>query len=118
HLLCGRRGDHGAADRLSRPEVRAAAHAPVAENRGHHRAELLQRVLADAVEELLPRHMLVDFLGLLAISAALLLAILYVPFLTSLFRMSPISAIDLGCCVLAGFLSVAWFEVWKMLRDK
>lgn len=55
---------------------------------------------------------------ILGISAAMLLAILYVPFLTKLFRMSLISAADLGWCVLAGFVSVAWFEVWKALKTK
>jgi len=53
---------------------------------------------------------------ILAISAGLLLAILYVPFLTNIFNMGAISAADLGWCVLAGFLSVVWFEVYKAVR--
>jgi P-type Ca2+ transporter type 2C len=54
---------------------------------------------------------------ILGISVLMLLAILYVPFLTHLFRMGALSAADLGWCVLAGFGSVAWFEVWKALKS-
>ena len=53
---------------------------------------------------------------ILGISAAMLLAILYVPFLTRLFQVSALSAVDLGWCVLAGLVSVGWFEIWKALR--
>ena len=45
----------------------------------------------------------------------MLLAILYVPFLTHLFKMGALPAADLGWCVLAGLVSVGWFEVWKAL---
>ncbi len=55
---------------------------------------------------------------ILGISALLLLAILYLPFLNNLFKMQPLSAADLGWCVLAGFASTAWFEVWKALRER
>lgn len=54
---------------------------------------------------------------ILVVSAAMLLAILYIPFLNGLFRMTALSAADLGWCVLAGFVSVAWFEVYKALRQ-
>ena len=54
---------------------------------------------------------------ILGISAVLLLAILYVPFLGNLFRMTALSASDLGWCVLAGFVSVGWFEGWKAVRQ-
>lgn len=54
---------------------------------------------------------------ILAISAVFLLAILYVPFLTNLFKMEPISAVNLGWCVLAGFVSMVWFELWKAIRE-
>jgi hypothetical protein len=47
----------------------------------------------------------------------MLVAILYVPFLSQLFKMGAISAADLGWCVLAGFLSVVWFEVYKAIRE-
>lgn len=54
---------------------------------------------------------------ILGISVVLLLAILYVPFLTNLFGMSTLSIANLGWCALAGFASVAWFEVWKTLKS-
>ena len=54
---------------------------------------------------------------ILSISAVMLLAILYVPFLGNLFRMTALSASDLGWCVLAGFVSVGWFEVWKAVKQ-
>lgn len=50
---------------------------------------------------------------ILAISMAMLLAILYVPFLNDLFRMAPLSWSDFARCVLAGFVGVVWFEFWK-----
>jgi Ca2+-transporting ATPase len=54
---------------------------------------------------------------ILAISVGMLVAILYVPFLSQLFKMGAISAGDLGWCVLAGSLSVVWFEVYKAIRE-
>jgi Ca2+-transporting ATPase len=54
---------------------------------------------------------------ILGISAVMLLAILYVPFLTHIFKMGAISIIDLGWCVLAGFVSVVWFEGYKAIRE-
>jgi len=54
---------------------------------------------------------------ILAISVAFLLTILYVPFLTNLFKMEPISAANLGWCMLAGFVSMVWFELWKAFRE-
>lgn len=53
---------------------------------------------------------------ILGISAIMLLAILYVPFLTHLFKMGALPALDLGQCVLAGFVSVVWFEGYKLLK--
>jgi len=54
---------------------------------------------------------------ILGVSAILLLAILYVPFLTQLFKMGPLPIADLGWCVLAGFVSVVWFEIYKAVRS-
>ncbi len=54
---------------------------------------------------------------ILGISVLMLIAILYVPFLTRLFSMGAISIIDFGWCVLAGLVSVGWFEVYKALRE-
>jgi Ca2+-transporting ATPase len=53
---------------------------------------------------------------ILGISALMLLLILYVPFLSGLFDMTTLSLINLAWCVLAGFLSVIWFEGIKCLR--
>ncbi|MFN0213309.1 MAG: cation-translocating P-type ATPase [Saprospiraceae bacterium] len=52
----------------------------------------------------------------LGLSVAMLLAILYIPFLTGLFQMEALSGLALGACVLAGFISVVWFEVYKLVR--
>ena len=54
---------------------------------------------------------------ILGISVAMLLAILYVPFLGNLFRMTALSAADLGWCGLVGLVSVGWFEVWKAVKQ-
>ncbi len=54
---------------------------------------------------------------ILSVSALMLLAILYVPFLTRLFKMTSLGGADIGWCVLAGLLSVVWFEVYKAIRE-
>ncbi|HMX40358.1 MAG TPA: cation-translocating P-type ATPase, partial [Saprospiraceae bacterium] len=54
---------------------------------------------------------------ILTVSAAMLIAILYLPFLTQLFRMEPLSAMELALCVWAGFCGVAWFEAYKAGRE-
>jgi Ca2+-transporting ATPase len=38
---------------------------------------------------------------------------IYVPLLSGMFRFAPLSAIDLIICLIAGFMSVAWFEFFK-----
>jgi Ca2+-transporting ATPase len=50
----------------------------------------------------------VSFLGL----------VLYVPALRDLFRFGTLHAVDLLICLAAGGLSVAWFEVFKVLRGR
>lgn len=54
---------------------------------------------------------------ILGISVLMLLAILYLPFFARLFQMGPLPLADLGWSVLAGFASVAWFELWKGIRE-
>ncbi len=44
--------------------------------------------------------------------------VLYVPFLRSLFSFDMLSATDVLVCVAAAFVSVAWFEVYKVVRKK
>ena len=48
-------------------EILAAAHAPIAEDRRHHGAVFLQRILADALEQLLAGDVVAAFLGLFAL---------------------------------------------------
>ena len=55
---------------------------------------------------------------ILLVSALMLAAILYIPLLNGLFKMAPLSAADLGRCLLAGFVSVGWFELYKAVRNK
>ncbi|MDX1912950.1 MAG: cation-translocating P-type ATPase [Saprospiraceae bacterium] len=54
---------------------------------------------------------------ILFISVVMLLAILYLPFLAGLFKMTALTAVELGWCVLAGFVSIIWFELYKALRE-
>jgi hypothetical protein len=49
------------------PEIFAAADAPVAEDRQHHRAIHLQRILPDSLEELLAADVAAAFLGFFAL---------------------------------------------------
>jgi P-type Ca2+ transporter type 2C len=58
-----------------------------------------------------------SFMMILGCSALMLLAILYTPFLGLLFGMSSLSIMDLAFCVLAGLVSVIWFEVYKVIRE-
>ena len=42
--------------------------------------------------------------------------VLYVPFLRNLFKFAELHTIDLLICFVAGSVSVAWFEIFKMVR--
>jgi Ca2+-transporting ATPase len=53
---------------------------------------------------------------ILGLSVLLLLVIVYIPPVQHLFKMAALSPIELGECVLAGFISVAWFELYKWIR--
>jgi hypothetical protein len=47
------------------------------------------------------------------------LLVLFVPGLQDLFRFAAISAFDLAACIIAGSVSVLWFEGYKVLvREK
>ena len=51
--------------------------------------------------------------------AALFLgAVLYLPFLKKLFRFDTLHGTDLILCISAGIMSILWFEVFKVLRNK
>lgn len=49
---------------------------------------------------------------------ACLLLVLYVPWLQDLFRFATISPADLIACIIAGSISVFWFEGYKILIRK
>jgi Ca2+-transporting ATPase len=55
---------------------------------------------------------------ILALSVVMLLAILNVPVLAGLFRVTALSPANLAWCLLAGFGSVAWFEVYKAIKSR
>lgn len=50
---------------------------------------------------------------MLAASALMLLAILYVPFLTDIFHLAPLRTKDLFMVILVAFASLLWFEIGK-----
>jgi Ca2+-transporting ATPase len=52
---------------------------------------------------------------IMAISTAMLVALLTVPFLREAFHFGPITWTDAVVTLVAGFLGVAWFEVYKMV---
>jgi Ca2+-transporting ATPase len=55
----------------------------------------------------------------LAGTSVCLLLVLYVPILQNLFQFGTISSVDLLACILAGGLSVLWFDGYKILvRNK
>ena len=51
-------------------------------------------------------------------AVAVLVIVLYVPTVRDLFRFSKLHKLDLVLCTAAGFFSVVWFEVLKVLRHK
>ena len=56
---------------------------------------------------------------ILSISIALLFSILYIPFLSSMFKVQALGLMDLGACFGAGVVSVVWFEGYKrMMNDE
>jgi Ca2+-transporting ATPase len=52
----------------------------------------------------------------LSVTAALLMAMLYVPFLQRFFGFEPMSALQFGLSALAGFVTVIWFEFYKLIK--
>ena len=49
-------------------------------------------------------------------AAAFLALVIYVPFLRDLFHFAPLHLIDLAICLLAGGVSILWFECLKVFR--
>jgi P-type Ca2+ transporter type 2C len=48
----------------------------------------------------------------------MLVLVIYVPFLQTLFRFSPLHLHDIAVCIAGGVASLLWFEGWKLLRNK
>lgn len=53
---------------------------------------------------------------MLAVGLALLAGVLFVPWLTDLFQMEPLTWAEIGLCAGTALVSVGWFEVWKAAR--
>ena len=51
-------------------------------------------------------------------ATALLVLVIYVPFLQTLFRFSALHFPDIAVCLAGGVASLLWFEGWKLLRNK
>ena len=51
-------------------------------------------------------------------AGVVLILVIYVPFLQSLFRFSPLHPLDIVICLTGGVTSLLWFEGWKLLRNK
>jgi len=50
-------------------------------------------------------------------ATAMLVLVIYVPFLQTLFRFSPLHLRDVAICIAGGIASLLWFEGWKLLRN-
>lgn len=44
--------------------------------------------------------------------------VLYLPFLRGLFRFSALHATDLALCLVAGVISIFWFEAFKVIKNR
>jgi Ca2+-transporting ATPase len=51
-------------------------------------------------------------------ATAMILAVLYVPFLRSLFHFAPVMPHDLVLCLAGGLISVLWFEAYKVIARR
>ena len=54
--------------------------------------------------------------GVISLSIALLLSLIYVPIFATFFKLSPLNIEQFGIASLIGFLSVIWFEGYKWYR--
>ncbi|MFN0014107.1 MAG: cation-translocating P-type ATPase [Saprospiraceae bacterium] len=52
----------------------------------------------------------------LTAAIAILGAVLFVPWLNSLFKMAPLTWTEIGLCTGTALVSVGWFEVWKGIK--
>jgi Ca2+-transporting ATPase len=51
-------------------------------------------------------------------ATALLVLVIYLPFLQTLFRFSALHFTDIAVCLAGGVASLLWFEGWKLLRNR
>jgi len=49
---------------------------------------------------------------------AFLALTLYVPFLRNMFQFQPVGLLEILFCIVAGFLSISWFEIYKVAKSK
>jgi P-type Ca2+ transporter type 2C len=56
--------------------------------------------------------------AVIAGASAMLALVLEQPFLRELFHFGPVAAGELALALLAGFLSLAWFEIWKLFTKR
>lgn len=52
----------------------------------------------------------------LSAATAILGAVLFIPWLNGLFKMTPLSWAEIGLCAATALVSVGWFEVWKGIK--
>lgn len=53
---------------------------------------------------------------ILVLTATLLISLLYIPFMQHFFGFAPLSILQLGISSLVGFVSVIWFELYKLIK--
>jgi Ca2+-transporting ATPase len=58
------------------------------------------------------------FWWILVLALVALGIVIYVPPLSSIFRFSALQPIDLAICIVAGFASITWFEVYKAVKKR
>jgi Ca2+-transporting ATPase len=49
---------------------------------------------------------------------AFLALTLYVPFLRDMFQFQPVGILEILFCIVAGFISISWFEIYKAVKSK
>jgi len=49
---------------------------------------------------------------------AFLALTLYVPFLRDMFQFQPVGMLEILFCIVAGFISISWFEIYKVVKSK
>jgi Ca2+-transporting ATPase len=57
-------------------------------------------------------------LAVIIVTLSCLFAVLYIPFFTGLFHLTPLHINDFAIIVLAIFVGLAWFEVLKLSKNK